>query len=148
VTVVDDPFFDGARVGPDPEREAARPRQPTASAGFGSPGSDFTVKRIDFNDVLVSHPQATFVMRMAGDAMTPAGIRAGDVLVVDRALHAHPGQFVIARLDNELVCRRLVQGADFMALEAGEGQERVLCDERHPLEVWGVVTFVIHATPR
>jgi DNA polymerase V len=34
--------------------------------GFGSPGEDSTVMRIDLNDALIRHPQATFVMRAAG----------------------------------------------------------------------------------
>ena len=53
---VDDDFPDGARVGADPSLAARRPRDPTASSGFGSPGSDFTVKRIDLNDILIQHP--------------------------------------------------------------------------------------------
>jgi DNA polymerase V len=82
----DDVFADGSPVGADPATQASRPREPTASSGFGSPGSDFTVKLIDLNDALIRHPQATFVMRAAGDAMGDAGIWDGDVLLVDRAV--------------------------------------------------------------
>jgi DNA polymerase V len=54
----DSDFPEGARVGADPAAAAMRPREPTASSGFGSPGSDFTVRRIDLNDALIRHPQA------------------------------------------------------------------------------------------
>lgn len=137
--------FDGAPAGADGQA-APRPRDPIASSGFGSPGSDFTVKRIDFNDALIRHPQATFVMRMSGDAMQEAGILEGDVLVVDRAVGAAHGRVVIAKLDGELVCRRLVKADGIVALESAEPTpSRELCNEERPLEVWGVVTFVIHA---
>lgn len=77
---------DGAAVGADRIGERA-PRRSMASAGFGSPGEDVTVRRIDLNDALIRHPQSTFVMRAVGDAMRDAGIASGDVLLVDRALN-------------------------------------------------------------
>jgi DNA polymerase V len=136
--------FEAARAGTDGQA-APRPRDPIASSGFGSPGSDFTVKRIDFNDALIRHPQATFVMRMSGDAMRDAGILEGDVLVVDRAVSAAHGHIVIAKLDGELACRRLVKSDGIVALESAELiPSRDMCNEERPLEVWGVVTFVIH----
>lgn len=61
-----------------------RPREPTASSGFGSPGSDFTVRRIALNDALIRHPEATCVMRAPGEAMAGTGVGGGDVLLIDR----------------------------------------------------------------
>lgn len=55
-------------------------------AGFPSPAEDFTVKRIDLTQELVTHPQATFLLRVSGDSMRDAGIFDGDMLVVDKAL--------------------------------------------------------------
>lgn len=140
----DDSFTDGARVGADAAAGATRPREPTASSGFGSPGSDFTVKRIDLNDALIRHPQATFVMRAAGDAMAEAGVWNGDVLLVDRAVTPAHGHLVIAKVDGELLCRRLVHQPGLTALETAEASpQRLVCNESAPLEVWGVVTTVI-----
>ncbi|KPF41703.1 hypothetical protein D621_21530 [beta proteobacterium AAP51] len=131
-------------MGADAGAAATRPREPTASSGFGSPGSDFTVRRIDLNDALIRHPQATFVMRAAGDAMAGAGVGSGDVLLVDRAVTPQHGHLVIARLNGELLCRRLVRQGGVIALETAETPaQRVLCNEAQPLEVWGVVTTVI-----
>lgn len=146
--VGDNAFPEGARVGADTAAAATRPREPTASSGFGSPGSDFTVKRIDLNDALIRHPQATFVMRASGDAMAGAGIGNGDVLLVDRAVTPRHGHVVIAKLDGELLCRRLVRQGGITALETAETPpQRVHCSETQPLEVWGVVTTVIRQLP-
>ena len=119
-------------------------RGPTASAGFGSPGADRTVKRIDLNEALVRHPQATFMMRTAGDAMCDAGISDGDVLVVDRALSPHDGNVVVAVVDGDLICRRLFNQGGVVKLEAAAiGHRDIDIGEGQPLEVWGVVTMVI-----
>lgn len=137
-------FSDGARVGADAAAAESRPREPTASSGFGSPGSDFTVKRIDLNEALIRHPQATFVMRARGDAMVGAGVWAGDVLLVDRAASAAHGDLVVAKVDGELACRRLVKQAGLIALETATAvADRWICNEDRPLEIWGVVTTVI-----
>ena len=147
----DDAFADGARVGAAPGSQPARAREPVASSGFGSPGSDSTVKRVDLNDALIRHPQATFVMRAAGDAMAGAGVASGDVLLVDRAVTPQHGHLVIAQVDGELLCRRLVRAAGVTALDtadtAGAPAQRLVCSDARPLEVWGVVTTIIRSLP-
>ncbi|MEP6875472.1 MAG: translesion error-prone DNA polymerase V autoproteolytic subunit [Burkholderiales bacterium] len=134
---------DGAPVGTDRIRERA-PRKSMASAGFGSPGEDVTVRRIDLNEALIRHPQSTFVMRAAGDAMIGVGISNGDVLLVDRVLEAEHGHVVIATVDGELMCRRLHHRNGRTKLEAvGPEQGDIVPGDAAPLEVWGVVTTVI-----
>ena len=143
-----DGFADGARVGADPSAAIARAKEPIASSGFGSPGSDFTVRRIDLNDALIRHPQATFVMRASGDAMAEAGVWDGDVLLVDRAITPGHGHLVIAKVDGELLCRRLVQRGGRAMLETAQTPPgRQAFEEHQPLEVWGVVTTVIRQLP-
>ncbi len=73
------------RVGRDPGAPASATRASVA-IGFGSPSGDSGVTRLDLNDILIRHPQATFLMRAAGDAMRRAGIDSGDLLLVDRAI--------------------------------------------------------------
>ena len=137
-----DSLPDGASVGPDPSADPT-PRRGT-SAGFGSPGEDATVKRIDLNDALIRHPQATFVMRAAGDAMVGAGIANGDVLLVDRAITPANGNIVIAAVDGELTCRRLwKQGRQMKLQAAGPDVADIIPGDGERLEVWGVVTTVI-----
>jgi len=137
--------LDEARGAPLARSDSAAPaRRPTASAGFGSPGSDSTVRRIDLNDALIRHPQASYVMRAAGGAMTDAGIDDGDVLLVDRAIRPASGHVVIAVVDSELTCRRLSHHDGATVLRAASpGHPDVLIGPDRPLEVWGVVTHVI-----
>jgi DNA polymerase V len=122
----------------------ALPRKRPVSAGFGSPGADATVKRINLNDALIRHPQATFVMRAAGAAMQAAGIDDGDVLLVDRAVRPASGHIVIAVHEGELICRRLRRHAGDVRLQAAiPGESDIVIGDTAPLEIWGVVTTVI-----
>lgn len=134
---------DGALVGSD-SAAAGAPIRGTVAAGFGSPADDATVKRIDLNDALISHPQAAFVMRAAGDGMRDAGIDAGDVLLVDRALNPGHGNVVVAVVDGDMLCRRLWSQDSVMKLQAAHpGFNDILITEGVELEFWGVVTHVI-----
>ena len=139
-------FEDGAPAGRD---GAAAPSVRRTSNAFGSPGTDSTVRRVDLNDAFIRHPEATFVMRAAGNAMQGAGIADGDVLLVDRAVTATHGAVVIAVVAGELTCRRLElpakKPAGAMAhLVAADGVTAAIAiTPEAPLEVWGVVTTVI-----
>ncbi|MDB5816690.1 MAG: response UmuD protein Serine peptidase family [Rhizobacter sp.] len=135
-----DSIPDGAPVG----ASGPAPRTRSSGTGFGSPGEDATVRRIDLNEALIRHPEATFVMRASGVAMVDAGIDDGDVLLVDRALTPVHGSVLIAVVEGELVCRRLWQQDGMVRLHAASvGPADVQIDEATPLEVWGVVTTVI-----
>lgn len=139
-----DAIPDGIAVGADPSCGPLPGGGGSVAAGFGSPGADATVKRIDLNDALIRHPQATFVMRASGAAMREAGIDNGDVLLVDRALHPSHGNVVVAVVEGELTCRRLWQQGGFTKLQAASPDHAdIVPGDGVQLEVWGVVTTII-----
>ena len=51
--------------------------------------------------MLVEHPQATFVLRVAGTSMVEHGIGDGDMIVVDRSIQARHGHIVVAVIEGE-----------------------------------------------
>ena len=115
------------------------------SAGFPSPADDFIDKTLDLNDLVIKHPQATFFVRVSGNSMINAGIKDGDILVIDKSLEPIEGKIVIANVDGEFVLKRIrkkggklylyPENSDFNPIEIKEGME---------CEIWGVVTYVIH----
>lgn len=135
---------DGAPVGRATQANdgSARGRGRVASS-FGS-APDTAPARIDLNDALIRHPQATFVMRAAGTTMRHAGIDDADVLLVDRAIAASHGHVVVAIVDGDMVCRRLWQQGGRVKLQAADDTTAdIELGEGVELQVWGVVTTVV-----
>lgn len=114
------------------------------SAGFPSPADDFLVKRHDLNELLITHPQATFFWQVSGQSMKDAGIGDGDILVVNRALKPRHGSIVVAQVDGDFTVKTLHKRADrlklvpanptFPEITFREGQQLIIC---------GVVTAAI-----
>lgn len=116
-----------------------------ACIGFARAGEDFWDRSLDLNRLLVVHPVATFFMRVSGDAMQNAGIAAGDILVVDRALTPVHDDVVAAVVDGEFLIRRLQHrsGRAWLA-PADSGAEALGLDPDAGVTIWGVVTCVLH----
>jgi DNA polymerase V len=134
------------RVGRDPGAGGGTTRASVA-IGFGSPSGDSGVTRLDLNDILVPHPQATFLMRAASDAMQAFGIAAGDLLLIDRAIQPVHGHVVIAVAEDEFVCRQLCKKGRDVRLQASDGGADIVAGEGTELQLWGVVTQVIKSMP-
>ena len=114
-------------------------------AGFPSPADDHIDGALDLNDLLIHRPAATFLMKCAGDSMIGAGIHNGDILIVDRSLEPKDGKIIIAAVNGELTVKRLKQRGEHIFLEAENSHYPAIeLAEGDELDVWGVVTSVIH----
>jgi DNA polymerase V len=113
-------------------------------AGFPSPADDYLDHPLDFNELLIHHPAATFAVRVAGDSMIGAGIFHGDIAVVDRALSATDGRIVLAVLDGDFTLKRYRhQGATHWLEAANPAYGVIPISEDSQFEVWGVVRHAI-----
>ncbi len=120
-----------------------RPLLIAVPAGFPSPAEDFIEGQLDLNTYLVKNKIATFYVRVSGESMLP-DIHPKDILVVDRSLNARDLSVVIALVDGELVCKRLRLDAGGAALVADNPSFPKPEAPTASLEIWGVVTAVIH----
>ena len=123
-------------------------------AGFPSPAEQYLEPPLDLNELLVKRPAATFFVRVAGDSMVGAGIREGDLLVVDRSLTPASGDIIIAAVDGEFTVKTYRSGfrtgADgrrhrFVALEAANpNYPTIFLKPGQELDCFGKVTACIH----
>lgn len=114
-------------------------------AGFPSPAEGILEKKLDLNHYLIKHPAATFFVRVGGDSMIDAGIFPEDILIVDRALEARSGQIIVAIINGSFTVKRFVRDNQEIRLVAANVKYKpILIKEADELQIWGVVTYVIH----
>ena len=89
---------------------------------------DYADQGLSLDERLVRRPAATFFMKAASTS-PDAGVKEGDLLVVDRGEPPVPGKVVVAVISGELTVRRLPPE----------------WREDDGLEVWGVVTWLARA---
>src|SRR5689334_7514771 len=113
----------------------------SAACGFPSPAEDYVDRPLDFNELLIEHPAATFAIRIEGESMTGAGIFPGDIAVVDRAREPVNGSLVLALLDGAFTVKRyrIRDGAVWLQAENPAFADMQIT-EGQALEVWGVIT--------
>ncbi len=116
-------------------------------AGFPSPAQDYIEKTLSLDDLCIRTPAATYFVRASGSSMERAGIHDGDVLVVDRSLPPGHRKIVIASVDGEFVCKRLDLSVPSRPVLRAESEDYpdITLREEGELEIFGVVTTVVHA---
>ena len=112
-----------------------------AECGFPSPADDYLDNPLDFNELLVTNPAATFAVRLAGESMIGAGLFPGDIAVVDRSVAPTNNCIVLALLDGEFTVKRYRRsnGTVILAPENASFAPIIITAER-AFEIWGVVT--------
>ena len=116
----------------------------TVPAGFPSPAADFLVKRHDLNDLLVTHPAATFMWRASGFSMIELGIDDGDLLVCNRALTPKHGDIVVAEVDGDFTVKQLYKRNGSVQLRSGNPTfPPILFRDGQTMTICGVVTASI-----
>ncbi len=114
------------------------------AAGFPSPADDFDHARLSLDDLLITHPLATFFFEVSGRSMEGAGIFDRDLVLVNRALRPVHGHIVLAQVDNDFTVKYLhtrrgraelvPANPTFPTMQLVDGQQLVVC---------GVVTAAI-----
>ncbi len=114
-------------------------------AGFPNPADDHLEQRIDLNTLLMPHPDASFLLRVAGESMIEAGIYPEDVVVIDRSLEVQQRDIVVAEVEGEFTIKRFLRqsGSIILAPENPAFRPLVFTPEME-LTIFGVVTFTLH----
>lgn len=133
--------------------------------GFASPAQDYLDTFISLDKELVRHPAATYYGRVVGNSMQAAGVREGDVLVIDKSLEPSEGDLVVCFVDGEFLLRflsfhapggkgprkagkpgvsyRILRQQRLWLLPADDGLPAIEVSDANDFTVWGIVTYVI-----
>ena len=95
-------------------------------AGFPSPAHDYIERTLDLNELCIRHPAATYFVRAEGDSMLGADIVIACV----------NGEFTVKELRTRPALQLLAHNPDYAP---------ILFGPESTLELFGVVTTVIHS---
>jgi len=115
-----------------------RPLGENVRAGFPGPAVDTEPETLSIDEYLVAHPSRTHLIKVKGDSMTGAGIRDGDVVVVEKRMAANVGDIVVAILDNEFTLKRLAREKGRIVLQP-ENKAYPVIRPKDNAEIFGVV---------
>ncbi len=117
----------------------------SVAAGFPSPAEQYAEPALDLNAFLIKHPAATYFVRVQGDSMINAGIRDGDLLIVDRSLDPTNGDVIIACVDGDFTVKTFYNDTNGVRLEPANPKYPVITfRDGEELRCFGKVTAVIH----
>lgn len=95
--------------------------------GFASPATHYLEPTIDLNQELIVNRDATFFVRVDGDAFKEHNILNKDVLIIDRSLSPDFDALALVIQDGEFKMRRIPFGFN-----------------EEEFTVWGIITYIIH----
>lgn len=97
---------------------------------------------LDLGAHLVRRPRASGYTYANDDSMQAFGVNDGDLLIVDRSIKPQDGDLVIARLEQDILCRSLDMRES--CLRAGaDGIAPIRLNEQVEVVIEGVVTFSV-----
>ena len=117
----------------------------SVQAGFPSPAEDYMDLDLNLQDHLIQNPSATFCVRAVGESMKDAGIKSGDIMLVDKSLTPKNRSIVVAVIDGEFTIKRVnVSEKELYLIPENENFSPIKITKEMDFQVWGVVTYIIH----
>ncbi|MFA7309352.1 MAG: LexA family transcriptional regulator [Candidatus Paceibacterota bacterium] len=111
-------------------------------AGFPSPAEEELLDVMSFDEFLTPNKESTYILKVKGDSMIDAGIREGDMVIVERKQSYKVGQIVIASVDGEYTMKYLRKKGDQHYLEPANAKYQPIYP-RESFRVEAVVTGVV-----
>jgi len=118
-------------------------------SGFESPAAEYKELGLSLDQLLIKHPNATFIGQASGHSMKGIGIFDGDILIVDRSLSVKNGDVIVANFNGCFVCK-LIDKTQARLLSASSAFAPVSITPEDEFTVEGVVTRSIrlhHKSP-
>lgn len=111
-------------------------------AGFPSPAEEQLYMNMSFNEYLVNKPERSFVLRVNGDSMIEAGIKPGDLVIIEKDHTPRNGDIVVAFIDNAWTLKYFQNRKGKVCLVPANPKYPILYPTQE-LIIWGIVVSVI-----
>lgn len=110
--------------------------------GFESPAAEYVELGISIDELIIKHPNATFIGIASGQSMQEVGIFDGDLLVIDRAEDVNTGDIIVASYNGSFVCK-IIDKSKRLLISASKDYKSVYISNDDDFKLEGVVTASI-----
>lgn len=110
--------------------------------GFESPAAEYIELDISIDELIIKHPNATFIGLASGHSMQDVGIFDGDLLVIDRAEDVSTGDIIVANYNGTFVCK-IIDKSKRLLISASNDYKSVYISKDDDFKLEGVVTTSI-----
>jgi DNA polymerase V len=116
-------------------------------SSFESPATEYKDLDLSLDELLITHPNATFIGRANGTSLEGIGIFSGDLLIVDRAKEVKHGNLVVVNYNGTFCCK-ILDSNNRQLLSASPEHKPVNIQDDDSLQFEGVVSYSvrIHST--
>jgi len=114
----------------------------TVEAGWPSPAEEELVDTLSLEEWLIHNREATFMLKVSGDSMIDAGIRPGDMLLVERGRTPKSGDVVVAEVDRQWTLKYFEKQNNQITLVPANKKYKTIIPKEE-LNIAAVVTAVI-----
>jgi len=87
-------------------------------AGFPSPAEEELMDTLSLDEFLIQKPESSYLVKVTGDSMIEAGIRPGDLVIVERGRNPKPGDVIVAQIDGEWTLKTFEKHGSKVVLRA------------------------------
>lgn len=114
----------------------------TVEAGFPSPAEEELTDTITLDEYLIKNKEATYMLKVRGESMIDAGIKPGDIVLVERNKPPRDGDIVIAEVDGQWTMKYFRKSGSRVTLVPGNKKFKTITPEDE-LRIAAVVTAVV-----
>lgn len=111
-------------------------------SGFESPAAEYKELGLSLDELLIKHPNASFIGLASGYSMQGVGIFDGDLLIVDRAKERNHGDIIVANYNGNFVCK-LLDTKNRQLISASPNHQPVTISEADNFQIEGVVDYSV-----
>lgn len=117
-------------------------------AGLPAPAEEDLRDVVSLDEYLITRPDSTFLLRVRGDSMVDAGIKEGDLVLVEKDRKPKSGDIVLAEIGGEWTMKFLRTRGRETILESADRVHHPPIKAKSELRLGGVVTAVLRKYDR
>ena len=111
-------------------------------AGIPSDAEEQLIDTLSFDEYLVDRPESSYLLKVVGDSMEDAGLREGDIVIVDKKKEPKENDIVVANVDDQFTLKYFQTIDGKVCLVPGNKKYKIIYPN-NSLSIQGVVISTV-----